>query len=272
MFTIDTANTSDISFDCDFAPENATVIENFLAAGSDDTLGSVKALRLSLANRMNFCLVDGGKIMVNHEQIRTCLAPMQQEDAVDLNGLLAMIAYFDLRSEYVYIVPQHYEGRSAKAIERIQRGFSAKSKKTINPIVEIDTAGLEINPRLQQRVQALNAFVLNDLDHPSTDDQIYGAKAVEARTVLRSVLYQLISAGKDECSMAEDGFGTHQSNGELQDVFTRYASQVARDVIEDLGAPHIGSVLVLLAVATYREVLEEARVLWRLKEQEALIA
>lgn len=271
MFTIDTANAPNKSY-ADFAPENATVINAFLDAGSDDTLGSVKALRSTLAFRMNVCLAEGGKIMINHEQIRTCLAPMQPEDAVDMNGLLAMIAYFDLRSEYVYIVPQHYEGRSVKAIERIQRGFSARSKKIIKPIVEIDTAGLEINPRLQQRIQELKTFVLHDLDNPSTDDQIYEAKAVEARTVLRSMLYQLIGEGKDECSMVDDAFGCHLSNGELQEVFTWYASQAANDVIENDDAPHIGTLLVLLAVATYREVLEEARVLWRLKEQEALIA
>lgn len=270
MFTIDTANAPDTSY-ADFAPENATAIQAFLHAEADDTLGSVKALRSTLAFRMNVCLAEGGKIMINHEQIRTCLAPMRPEDGVDLNGLLAMFAYFDLRSEYVYIVPQHYEGLSVKAIQRIQRGFSAKSKKTINPIIEIDTAGLEINPRLQQRIQALKAFVLHDLDNPSTDHQIYEAKAVEARTVLRSVLYQLIGEGKDECSEVYDAFGTHQSNGELQDVFTWYASQVAWDVIEKADSPHIGALLALLEVATYREVLEEARVLWRLKEQEALI-
>ena len=80
--------------------------------------------------------------MINHEQIRTCLAPMQPEDGVDLNGLLAMFAYFDVRSEYVYIVPQHYEGLSVKAIQRIQRGFSAKSSKICLSFLVLISLGL----------------------------------------------------------------------------------------------------------------------------------
>lgn len=169
--------------------ELAAAVAHEVRTGISHPAVRSKAIREIFVSRIRSLLQAGATIGAAHSSVGMLLATLHNEERLDIDALMAIVAYLEWRYTYVTLVPDYYSG-DPELLPVVLNGMPRETEFFESEGFICIGAYHDANENLElwNRIRSLRDHVLEDLESPFANPAIYDAMLAEAKAVFAEAM------------------------------------------------------------------------------------